>query len=374
MNTELENNNDKTANELSDVTLEIKVNNLNEVCSQWESKILSIDLSSIDVTSAFSPLTNVGVGTSYIPSLKTALDKAESLVLSVSKTIKESLSDQEDVDDKYKNENRNRNNRSGNSNRNSNSNSSSNSNNNSNNAAMNSEVDNKTKNIEINKNFVDKVNSLEDEKYIQLMTALGAISNGNLLQYLVDENYATELKKIVLASQNIDQELRQMILEMDENELQVTLQSIFTDNNLISDASKNIIYTYTENLANKSNVDMIKVTKTAQFYNNVDDILSTVNELKNKEDLQKNVSDVYDGDVSKDVSSESIEFVRTAVEEIAKNNNISAEEILSDSSKADILKNELSTLTKDLSFFRTVNTMGSEARELIFNSIVKKES
>ena len=356
--------NDNISAQLSDKTLELKPNNLSEICSQWESKVFNIDISSIDVVSVFSPLTNAGIGTSYIPSLKKALENADSLVLSANQSIKETIEEQVATDEKYSREEKSRGTRRSSGGGGAGGGTSENSG---------TTVNNSNKKVEINKDFIEKVNSLDDEKYIQFMTILGAATNGNLLQYLVDENSASKLKELLLASPNIDAELKEMILNMDENELQVTLQHMFTDQSVISDISKSVIYKYTESLASESNVDMIKATTTAQFYNNVDELYEDVNSLKEKTDLQENAAAIYDGEVDDSLSSNSVKFIRTAIDEIAASNNMTADELLTNTANSEKLKDGLSSLSKDLSFFRTVNTMGDEAAEVIYSGLIKKE-
>ncbi len=358
--------NDNISAQLSDKTLELKPNSLSEVCSNWQAKVFKIDIASIDVVSVFSPLTNVGIGTSYIPSLKKALDNADNLVLSANSTIKETIEEQTAVDDKYYRKERST--RHGNR---SNSNSSGGVNGTSSNQGT--SVDNKNKKVEINRDFIDVIKSLDEEKYIKFMTVLGAASNGNLLQYLVEEQSASELKALLLSSPNIDKDLKKIILEMDENELQVTLQTMFTEKTAITDLSRTIIYKYTENLANDSNVDMIKATTTNQFYDNVDELYDDVNSLKEKTDLQENASAIYNGDANDGVSENSAKFLKTAIDEIAASNKMTADELLNNSSNSDKLKNGLASLSKDLSFFRTINTMGEEASEVIYNNLVKGE-
>ena len=149
---------------------------------------------------------------------------------------------------------------------------------------------------------------------------------------------------------------------------------MFTDEAAVTDLSRAIIYKYTENLANNSNVDMIKATSTEQFYNDVDELFNVVDALKETEDLKENVLAVYDGDVSENVSGNAVDFIRTAVDEVAASNNMTANELFEDAANIGKLKDALTSLSKDLSFFRTVNTMGEEASELLYKSIIKKES
>ena len=65
------------SNELSDTTLKVNSNELSQVCSSWNSLVLSMDLGSLDLNGEFSALTENGVGVNYISSLKNALERSE---------------------------------------------------------------------------------------------------------------------------------------------------------------------------------------------------------------------------------------------------------------------------------------------------------
>ena len=89
--------------DLSDVNLEISPNDIKDVCSQWKSKLASIDLSSIDVESTFDSLVSVGVATSYIPSLKLALSKGEKSTLAAINMVNYAAEEQNGLDQQYNN-------------------------------------------------------------------------------------------------------------------------------------------------------------------------------------------------------------------------------------------------------------------------------
>ena len=375
---------DPNSSGLSDVTLEVQPDNINDVCSQWQSKILSANLSSIDIAGTFAPLTNAGVGTSYIPSLQTAFAQAESMILSVINTIQNAANEQAGID-----ENQNQGQQSygggysgggGGGKRKK-----------SGDATEGvvpaatiptidpvevpsddqTDADNTDKKVEINTEFVNKISALDSESYIKFMTVLGSIANGNLLELIADENSASDLKKKLLESPNLDADLKKIISEMDENELQVTLQSILTSETAVSDLSKSIIYNYTESLANDTNLTILKVSKEVQFFNQVDELFNTVNTLVTKENLQQNVLSIYDGDGVAELGESSVSFVRSVVDSLSKINNATYEDLLTDKSKEKVVKDAFTDLSKSLSYFRTVNTMGMEASQLLYNNLMK---
>lgn len=373
MNEEYSSNTDLNVADLSDVTLEIQPDNLNDICNTWESSIKGADLESIDVKSAFKPLTNNGVGVSYIECLHNSFTAAQNLILSTSSTIKQVTEEQVGISNQYYQDYGggyySGSSSSGGSSGGSSGNSSGSTLGDSNQEYIPDtgvpidQVDQDK--IKINKEFVDKINSLDTNSYISFMTALSSISTNNLLGLLVDEKMASSLKKALLTSPNLSENLKKLISEMDENEIQVTLQSILTDEIKLSETSKNIIYKYTESLSKGTNLDILKVTKEAQFYQNVDELFTAVNTLANKTNLQEELLNIYDGTLE---NKNIVDFTRIVVDTIAEKNNINYEDLLSNKEKETIIKEELNNLSKSLSYFKTVNNLGTEAAELLYKT------
>ena len=358
------------AGDLSDVSLELSPNDIKDVCSQWKSSLTSIDLSSIDVESAFSSLVSVGVATSYIPSLKQALSKGEKSTLATINMINTVANEQSGIDQQY-NSRQNGGIRSG-----------------SDNtgggggcpptssgvtatpAALDDELaveDPVTEEeLVINDEFVDDIKKLNSDSYIELMKYLGNI-DGGLLPYLVDTEYASKLKEYLLASPNLSEDLKKKIMEMDENELQVTLLSIVTDESAISDVSKSIIYKYTELLSSKEGLEGFK--QSDLFLQNVDRLDEVLEATYTSENVQESLLKIYDGDVE-ELDENLVQFLRSAVDEFCESKNIDYETLLTDSSKSEEVKEYLADLSKTLSYFKAVNSLGSEAAELLYSSLI----
>lgn len=366
-----DNKTDFSVADLSDVTLEIKPDNINDICNVWESSIKEADLNSIDVRTIYKPLIDNEVGVSYFECLHNSFEAVNNLIFSTSSTIKQSLEQQVDVGNSYSNYYGSENNYGNNYGYNGNSNSNSNNNTNvgvngNNNTNVDIPVDNVSNDkIKINQEFIDKINSLDANSYITFMTALASISKDNLLELIAKESNASLLKKALLESPNLNADLKKIISKMDENEVQVTLQSILIDKVNLSDTSKQIIYKYTESLGNSTNLDILKVTKEEQFYKNVDELLEKTSELANKENVKEELLKIYDGECE---NENTINFARIIVDEIAKKNDTSYEELLTNDTYSGKIKEELNNLSKSLAYFKTVNKFGTEAAGLIYKT------
>ena len=86
-------------------TLVLYTDAIARTSSTWKSSFEGSGISDINVESAFSSLVEAGVGTSYIPSLKKALSKAESSVLATINSLNQLAQNQNNNDDKWNNYN-----------------------------------------------------------------------------------------------------------------------------------------------------------------------------------------------------------------------------------------------------------------------------
>ncbi len=354
------------SSELSDQTLETSPNNIKEICTKWKTAISSIDLSSVDVESIFAPLINVGVGTAYFPSLKQAIAKAEKSVNSTSNLVSSAAQEQSDINNQYNNQQNNNNYTGGNCGRRT--------------TTADTPInpddipsadDELTdEDLVVNTEFADQISKLDANSYIEFMKSLGSI-DGGLLPYLVDTEYATKLKEYLLSAPNISEDLKKIIAEMDENELQVTLLSIVTNESAITDASKSIIYNYTTAL---SQMDKLKDIKTSQLFLKSVDIVDVLfdKELKS-ETIQDDLLQVYEGNSVEDLDDFSTNLVKSTIDEICKNNNIDYEMLLTDPNNLEKIKEGIADISKTLSYFKAINSLGDEAAELIYQSLIKSD-
>ncbi len=360
------NNTDLNAADLSDVTLELKPDNINDICNTWEISVKEAGLESIDVRSIYKPLVDNGVGISYFECLHNSFEAVNNLMLSTINTIKQTSEEQVDISNQFTDNYDNQKNYGNYGGYGGSSYGSEDSG--SNNTNIEVPVNNVPQDkVTINKDFVDKINKLDNNSYISFMTALSSISKDKLLDLIVDKSSASILKKSLLESPNLSDDLKEIISKLDENELQVTLQSILTDNVNLTDLSKEIIYNYTESLAQSTNLDILKVTKETQFFKNVDELFNKMNELSNKSNANEELLNIYDGSSDNENITD---FVRVAIDTLAKKNNIDYENLLTNETYNTKIKDELRNLSKSLAYFKTINKFGTDAAELIYKTIL----
>ena len=322
------------SNANSDTTLLLNSTNLTEACSSWKSKVSGVGLSNIDVSSKFSALIDFGIGANYFSSLKTALERADKLATNISKLIDMVATDQEEIDNKsaeeatentYGNANYDRKKSSGGG-------SSS-----SGRAAVAALAatsagdytpDNTDKDITIkSENETDK-KELDTSEQEEVEVALGSILNENTSTNInVPEE--SVIKTTILESQYISEDLKEIIAEMDENEIKTELSNILKGS-LASDFSKTIIKIFDN--------DLKEHFKNATVYDSADSISKIYDFISRDNNFQQELKELYLG-VSEieAVDLNSIMLTRSFVDSLAATNNVSYEDILNDSKYQPIL-------------------------------------
>lgn len=346
------------SSDLSDVTLNIQVDSLTDICNSWKQTISLIDLSSFDIKSIYSPLNDCDIATQYIPSLNNAINKVSSLALSICDIIQDVVDHQLAIDSETNsNDTGNNNNDSINQNT-----TTSNNNNNNNYVPMPStSIDNSNVNLTINSNLINNINKLDYISFSALMTTLAELSKSgiSLNTYFNNNSYADILKETLINTNNISSDIRSIISEMDPNILQITLKSLFFDNNIITDVSKSVVYNYLESIASSKNTSVLSLLNSdyvVTFFNDIRDLSSCLNQVVGSNNINDNLLNIYDGNQIQNTSSNSISMIRSAIDILAKKNNINTEELLSNPSNRNYLTNEFSNMAKSISF---INTLGS---------------
>lgn len=375
------------ASDLSDVTLNIQVDNLNDACSKWVQSVTQVDLASVDVVQVFSPLTDCQVAVSYIPSLKNALTQIDSLISSVSQIIKSAGDEQVNIDDAFQNqtgtltngEYTGGNNYTGNNNNNSNytggntyypSGGGTSSN-------PSTSVNNSGAPVEINTSMINSINSLDFKSYNSFMTALSSIVTKeiSLTTYFSNSAYADILKKSLLESKSTPDSIKQIITNMDPNVLQATLYSLITDATVVTDISKSIMYTYLEGLANGSNLTLTDMFKNenalVKIFTDFNNTSNFINKVILSNDMNKQITNIYDGNSIGNIDSSNVNLIRVFVDNIASKKNVSVESLLNDSANNSYVKQSFEELGKAYEFMGNLGYTDLNTASAVLNNIFK---
>lgn len=362
---------DFNTSDLSDTTIIVDADAIDDICDTWNQKVASVDLSSIDVNSSFSALIGCDIATEYIPSLENALGRINSLVSSISNIIKSAADEQVEVDESASNNN----NTNGGANNNNNGNNSNNSNNNNGTYYPNgSSVDNSSEDLTINTELVATINGLDYISYSSLMSSLAScVTNEmSLTSILSNVENADIIKKILLEDVNVSNELKQIITNMDSKILQASLLSCLKDGSVLIDSSKSILYTYLERLAKANNLTLTDVVKNqnalVQTFNDFESVSNIMDTLINSNKVSDGLLNIYDGNTS--ASDNSVIIIRDMIESIAESKNITPEALLIDSSNKDYLNSSVMKFAKEFKYISTVGYTDLDTVSTVLSNIV----
>ena len=356
--------------ELSEQPINIDTTTLSEACQLWTDATLAANIEPEKVVSAFSPLTSLEIAVNYINGLKNALEKINKNIIRVSGDIKKAGEEQENVDTSANNNAQNGYNYSHNNNNYGGTNNNNGSNITDNNE---SETDNKKENIDINK-VLEEIEHLPDESFIKFMEVLEALPDGKVSEYILQSDYSSELLKILLESPNVPESFKALIKDIDESLIQGVIQSILIGKGNVSEFAANVISNYMESQEGKEDLTAASETTESteiqdKFYNNIDDMYKEVDQVLSEDDISQALLDIYDGG-NDSVSSETMNLLRSAVDNLAESKNMNYSELLSGANESAIKEN-IASLKKSLSYFKMVNKFENELSDEIFLSYIK---
>ncbi len=353
-------------------TMSINTTEINNICSEFNSKVSSIDLGSIDVAGAFEPLTSQGILTSYVSSLKDALTSISDNCKNISSILSNLASTQEGIDDAGKNgagttyfgndtgSGNNNGNRSGNSNGGGGGNHSTGANNGNSNVGVES---GSGSNNESQLSEIATTTALETLLSI-LSTSPTAITSEERASYL------KELLKLKLQGSN--EELAEVIESMDPTELQAYLKKIYNGELVINDATVSVTYDILERISKETNIELTELVseeKIDTIREKVEAMSQEYITLFNSNNLQADLQAIYDGTGVEGKDEDFVSSVRTIVDIIAINEETTGDQLLLEAGNVDTLKTEIGKVTESLGQLRIMSAGSNDEFISALNNI-----
>ena len=343
---------------MADSTLVLNTTNMSTVCSNYKSKVSSIDLASVDVTSMFEPFTSVGVLTSYVPSLKEALQSITDNCTSLISILENLVATQSTIDQgtesgagtNYFSD------YSGSSGGSSGSSGSSGGGYSSSGGGQSTSTDNGQSTISINNPTVQEPTTTlsTDSGFMQSLISIATTSP----TALTSEDRASYLKELLKIKNQNNEEVLEVIESLDPTTLQTYLKSILNGELPITNVAQSVTFDILESIAKERNIELTELVTTE----NVDDIRQKVEEMSEEymtlfssNNLNTELLSIYDG-VAEGKTDSFISSVRTAVDMIAINKDISSESLLTEDQYEPYLKEEIGKVTEALSEIRLMST------------------
>ena len=345
-------------NSLSDKEIFLDFISISSLCSSWKSQINSLNLTSERVSSsALKYFSDNGILENYIVCLSTAVNSLIMSVNNIINSIETSSDSQFATDSSYSKYSGTKS-----------SNYSTNSAGSSYNGA----------NTDVNNNELDFLVENLTSKDSILMSILisNILKDGDLNSLLDDENKLSELKKVILDSVNINDELKEVISEMDIEVFKKFLKSMADKGSLntVSDDSISFLHNYLVKISSINNISYDSLindpSNESLLYNNVNYFNDAVNYLDsisndNVETIKENLFDIYDGNAISDVNQNRVDAVRNIIDVLSENNNVSYENLISGN-----IKNSLLSVTSAKDFFGLFSKFDSENIQSILKLVL----
>jgi len=338
-------------------TMVLNTTNMTSICSNYKSKVSSIDLASVDVTSIFEPFTSVGVLTSYVPSLKEALQSIQDNCTSLISILENLVSTQENIDNGAADgaesgyftdygSNSGSNSSGGRSN--------------SSGGGQSSSANNNQQSVGLTPTVDPSLQSLATEPgFMQSLMSIATTSPSTI----TSEERASYLKELLRIKNQNNGNATSIIEATDPTVLQAYLQSILNGELPITNVAQSVTFDILQRIATENNIELTDLFKTE----NLNDIRSKVEELSeeyitlfNSNNLKTDLLAVYDGTVADVKSDDFISSVRTALDIIALNKDTSAESILAEEQYDSYLKEEIGKVAEALSEIRLMGTKSND--------------
>ena len=351
-------------NSLSDKEIFLDFTSISSLCSSWKSQINSLNLTSERVSSsALKYFSDNGILENYIVCLSTAVNSLIMSVNNIINSIETSSDSQFATDSSYSKY-------SGTKSSNYSTNSAGSSYNGANTDVNNNELD-----LSINTDSLVENLTSKDSILMSILIS-NILKDGDLNSLLDDENKLSELKKVILDSVNINDELKEAISEMDIEVFKKFLKSM-ADNgalNTVSDDSISFLHNYLVKISSINNISYDSLindpSNESLLYNNVNYFNDAVNYLDsisndNVETIKENLFDIYDGNAISDVNQNRVDAVRNIIDVLSENNNVSYENLISGN-----IKNSLLSVTSAKDFFGLFSKLDSENIQSILKLVL----
>jgi len=327
---------DSITTSLSDKDIVMNFDSIQDLCSEWNSKIVALDLTGDRVIKGLERFTSYGINEKYATSLATAVNSLTLTMSEVITAIKNASNKQKELDEDYTG-GRDRtgtgtgNNSSGGSNYNYGSNSGSNSD-----TSSNTTVNNNNEKDEITVATIKEAATIND--YIGLSTLLSsiAVNKNSSLDNVLDTLDVTSIKDKILSSVNLNDNLKKILYNADSTVLKDALIKFYKNGDIksIDTTGMDYLNSYIERIALKNNMTVTELLTNENnkklLYNELENYDKAIQLLGDKQKSNV-VKDIYDGNSVENINTSIITTVRDVVDIIASKNNKTPEEVIATS-------------------------------------------
>jgi len=228
---------------------------------------------------------------------------------------------------------------------------------------------------------LEKLNLKDIDGVVQTLRDMAKNKGKGIDEILADTSFADELKKLLLASVYIPDELKTILTNADSQIIRETFKSIMKGENPeifdINTLNLSIVYAHLTDIANKNGITVEQLLNDSKYsellktslsgFENVVELFKDWSDLS-AEECQSKLLKLYDGDGIDGVAVNAVSVVRTFAETISEETKIVVEELLTDTKYAEVLKQGVEELGKTCVFVEATSHYTEQGmRETVSN-------
>ena len=199
---------------------------------------------------------------------------------------------------------------------------------------------------------------------VESLISLAEGKNKYLDEYIEDDAYADEIKAMLMKSPYLPQAFKDLIADMDSKTVRMYIEGLLKGENPevfeLNPLNLGIVYSYLMQIAQENGITVEELLNNPKYsellrkvlgkFKNVVDLLKGWEELP-AEEFQANILKMYDGDGTFDLPQEDMDVMKSFVDYISEETGIYYEELLTDTTYAETLKDAALQFGKACVFF-----------------------
>ncbi len=229
------------------------------------------------------------------------------------------------------------------------------------------------------------VEQIELEGIAGELEALAKLNNLTLIQLLADDKYSDLIKRTLLNSQKVSDNMKQLIMNMDSTVARMFIAAMLKKGGYelfaLNDLNVGILFNYLTSIAEKNGITVEQLLNDPQYSDLLKSAMSDCEEAAHLydgwenlsgEEVQSNLLEVYNGDIPSELSSSNVGVTNEFVDTISGQSDIPYEELLTDPSYADVLKDATSEFARTAEFFGLVSNCSNSEVSMVANNYFSK--
>ena len=237
-------------------------------------------------------------------------------------------------------------------------------------------------NKEIDLSSLEKLDLKNIDGVVQTLKDMAKNKGKGIDEILADTSFADELKKLLLASTYIPEELKTILTNADSQIVRETFQAIMKGEHPqifdINTLNLSIVYAHLSEIANQNGITLEQLLSDPKYsellktsLRGFEDVVKLFKEWSSlsAEECQAMLLKLYDGDGIDKIPITAVSVVRTFAGTIAEETKIAVEELLTDTKYAEVLKQGVEELGKTCVFFGATSHYSDEGMRETVSSL-----